>query len=180
MVTNNPPDESTKFPIVLEPPGTDVITPSDQTPPTNWRPPASGDSEQAIPDRAGFNCPDCDYDLRGRSERTCPECGQRFTIASARVAGLANDPNSNADYLAIRRHRLEVRIWSGIFVATLFAPVVMFQSAAIVFLQIVAAISFLGFGLGYHFVLARPADETTMVTTLLYATVTAVLVWLFW
>lgn len=32
-------------------------------------------------------CPNCGYDLRGLTRRTCPECGERFTLTGARRKG---------------------------------------------------------------------------------------------
>ncbi|MBN1342999.1 MAG: hypothetical protein JXQ73_09990 [Phycisphaerae bacterium] len=34
--------------------------------------------------RAAGHCPACGYDLRGLSERRCPECGRQFTFAEVR------------------------------------------------------------------------------------------------
>lgn len=119
------PAQSAKSPatrIELEPLGHDVVTPHDQVSARDWTVQLTGDDGKPIPNRPGHNCPDCDYDLRALTGRTCPECGREFSITDARYAGLPNNPLAATDWRTMRREKIIIRICAVVFIVCFFVP----------------------------------------------------------
>lgn len=176
-------DETARHPIELEPLARDVVTPDDQRPGAEWRYVVAGDRGNTIPNRPGFNCPDCDYDLRGLPDRNCPECGRHFTMSDARLAGLEYDPRAVDDRRAMKAQKRLMPVCIGLVVAAFFSPFVIttsWPSGPAVFFQLVIGVPFAICGIGYCHITSRPRSQGILIATSMYVAYTFVVDWLLW
>lgn len=177
------PDDPKRAMIELEPLGSEVAPADHQQPGATWSVNLSSDPGNPIPDRPGYRCPQCDYDLRKLPGRVCPECGSPFTIGEARVAGLAHDPRAADDHRAMLQHKILVRASIAAFVLCFFAPFVVsgtWPTAGMLFIQLILTLPFLVIGAGAAYIFMRTVSESAIIATALYLGFTIVYVALFW
>ncbi|MCA9255648.1 MAG: hypothetical protein KDA33_08410, partial [Phycisphaerales bacterium] len=120
--------------------------------------------------------------VRNIAGRTCPECGDTFSIGEARVAGIADDPRSADDRKVILREKVFNYGAIAVFVVCFFTPFIhsgRFPTAGGVFLQLVLLAPFVTFGVGVSHYFSRSVSESAIITVALYAGFTALCVMLF-
>ena len=143
------PANSPSAQIELEALGRDVVIPHDRAVSPNWALRLNDDDGRSIPDRSGYNCPCCDYDLRTMTGRVCPECGSTFTIGEARRAGIAHDLSASEDMQAIRIQRIARVICVAMFVTCFFAPFIATASMPTIATMIIQSILTAPFVFGF-------------------------------
>lgn len=74
-------------------------------------------------DDAAPNCPACGYDLRGLDHARCPECGERFDLASLQRAKANKSPYRLANPLSPGAIAIELLTLAFMFNALLFGMV---------------------------------------------------------
>ncbi|MCB9858524.1 MAG: hypothetical protein H6818_22835 [Phycisphaerales bacterium] len=124
-----------------------------------------------VPNRPGYQCPDCDYDLRGQPGRKCPECGHKFTVGEAHLAGLSHDPLMAMDDAAIRRDKRIFAICVGIFILAFISPNLLTWSAPTSFTlfgQMFYASVFVGAGVYFHSMRGWTKARSAKTATMLY------------
>jgi hypothetical protein len=79
------------------------------------------DAQRTVPSQPAHVCPTCDYNLTGLSSRRCPECGEAFTLAEARMAAFAlSEPMTR--YVRHRRwNRFKLVLGVGLMAASFVA-----------------------------------------------------------
>lgn len=136
-----------------------------------------------VPNRPGFRCPACDYDVRGLASLRCPECGCEFTVGEAHLAGLRHDPLAAEDWQAIRRSRLTVAICAIVFILSFCSLHLLswtLPTSTGLFGEVIFACLFIGLGVYHYLARAQPAAESALIATLTYVMFMVIVNIYFW
>ena len=137
-----------------------------------------GDNGLPIPQREGHLCPKCKYDVRGLTGRICPECGQHFTIAESRQAGLANSPDVRRDFNAILQQQWQVYGSIIVFALSIFSPFIVTPEPLTLGgfgMQLMFALPFGLMGAMFCYNLMRPMKDGIVFAVALHAVFSLVL-----